>query len=91
MTPVQIVARELAVHSSLEYEQIVDSIAGALGHLMERARIAIDRDPDCSATMELVLQYQAVSESILYLGAQLIAFEDMEASNDPDDEQDLKN
>lgn len=91
LSPLQVVAREVAQHTRLTETQVSDGLQGALGHLMERAAAAIARDPDSIESITLARQYQAVSEAVLFLGTQLIAFEDIEAEDDIDDEWDLKN
>jgi hypothetical protein len=72
--------------------QVEDALEGVLIHLMRRTQAAISLEPsDESDAIELARQYQAVSEVVLFLGSQLIAFEDIEADDDPDDECEPKN
>lgn len=92
LSPLKIVAREMASHSTMTRDQVEEALEDVLDHLMLRAEaeIAADRE-DSAEALRLARQYQAVSEAILYLGSQLIAFEDIEADDDPDDEDDPKN
>jgi len=92
LSPLQIVAREMAVHSTMTREQIEGALSGVLDHLMLRAEAEIrSPDSDEAKALALALQYQAVSEAVLFLGSQLIAFEDIEADDDPDEEWEPKN
>jgi hypothetical protein len=76
LSPIEVVARELAQHSTLDESQVVESIKGVLGHLMSRALASLDPDSDDSARFSR--EYQVVSEVMLFLGTQLIALEDIE-------------
>lgn len=88
LTPLEMIAREMEQHSELSREQIEEAIALALEHLMKRAaRRTRSDEMDLSRS----IQYQAVSEALLFLGTQLIAFEDIETQEDPDDIDSLKN
>lgn len=92
LSPLQIVAREMATHSTMTRGQVEAALEAVLIHLMRRAEVAIREDTsDGIEAMELARQYQAVSEAVLFLGSQLIAFEDIEADDDPDDEWEPKN
>lgn len=91
LNPLQIVAREMAQHTRLTEEQVAHGLQGALGHLMERAAEAIACDPESFEAVRLARQYQAVSEAVLFLGTQLIAFEDIEAEDEADDECNPRN
>lgn len=81
LSPLQMVAREMAEHSSLTQEQIAESLRGVVTHLHQRARDALDKDIQSQEAIEMARQYQAVSETILFLGSQLIAFEDLDAAD----------
>jgi hypothetical protein len=89
LNPLQMVAKEIADHSTLTKEQIEESLKAVLNHLNERTATAIKSDIDSVESFDFAKQYQAVSETILYLGSQLIAFEEIESMDDLDDE--LKN
>lgn len=91
MNPLQMVALAVSQDSSLSEQQMLDSLHEALNHLMLRADAEIRTDVDGPDAISLARQYQAVSEVILFLGTQLIAFEDIEAEDDVDDERRLKN
>ena len=73
------VAVEVSEHSSMSVEEMQRSLMDALAHLGERAAEAIDADENSERARDLAMQYQAISETILYLGSQLIAFEDIDA------------
>jgi len=81
----------MAEHSSMTRKQVEDALEGVLMHLMSRAEEQMNTDATSPRAVELALQYQAVSEAVLYLGTQLIAFEDIEAEDDVDGESELKN
>ena len=92
LTPLQIVARELATHSTMSSAQIESALSSVLEHLMHRAEVELSATrQDSTLALELARQYQATSEAFLFLGSQLIAFEDIEADDDSDDEWDPKN
>lgn len=85
------VARELALHSNLGIDEIEGLLGSAIDHLRERALHAIESDPQGPGALEFARQYQAVSECVLFLGAQLAALHDMEAETDGEDDPTRKN
>lgn len=92
LSPLQIVAREMAAHSTMTRDQVEEALEAVLIHLMRRAEASIRASvPDAAEAMSLAQQYQAVSEAVFFLGSQLIAFEDIEADDDPDDDWEPKN
>ena len=88
LTPLQMVAREMERHTDLTRGQIETAIESVLDHLKGRALRPLKSDQE---RLERALQYQAVSEVILFLGTQLIAFEDIEEDDDPEDVRNLRN
>lgn len=91
LNPLQMVAREMAPHSTMTRGQIESALSAVLDHLMLRADSEIRADSKSESAVSLARQYQAVSEAILLLGSQLIAFDDIEAEDDVDDEWSPKN
>jgi hypothetical protein len=81
LTPIEMVAREMADHSTLSSDQIDDSIRRALTHMKNRAANEIVRDDTSDHTRDVVHEYQALSEMINFFGSQLIAFEDLEIAD----------
>lgn len=79
------VAKEVAGSiTSLTESQIEYALRGVLSLLNSRASEAIAEDPRSDESHELAAQYLALSETLLYLGTQLIAFEDMESADIPE-------
>lgn len=85
LTPLMVVAREMAEHSSLDENLIAERVQGVLRHLKKRAADEIVLDS--KNALECAQEYQAVSEMVLFFGSQLIAFEDIDA----DDADRIKN
>ncbi len=79
LTPLEMVAREMAEHSSLEEHVIADAITRHLSATRKRAADAIMNDMESIEAMQLTAEYQAIAEMVLFFGSQLIAFEDIDA------------
>lgn len=78
LTPLQMVAREMADHSSLSPEQIEDSVKRVLRDLRKRAADEITRDDTSEDALTRAHEYQTISELVNFFGSQLIAFEDLD-------------
>lgn len=87
LSPIQIVSREMGEHSSMTDVEIEDALKDVLDHLQFRARTAIEVDPSSNDSTSFARQYQAVGETVLFLGTQLIALEDITV----DDSDRIKN
>lgn len=78
LTPLQMVAREMADHCSMTSEQIEDSMVRVLNGLRKKAADEITRDDTTEAALEAAHEWQVVAEMVNFFGSQLIAFEDLE-------------
>lgn len=78
LTPMKMVAREMAEHSSMTAGQIEGSLRRVLNDLRKRAADAIVANEEAPLTLDIAHEYQAVSEMVNFFGSQLIAFEDLD-------------
>ena len=81
LSPMEMVAREMSEHSSLDVGQLEDALQGVMRHLRSRAEDSLQSDPNSEHAVRCCREYQAVAEVVLLFGSQLIAFEDIEAED----------
>lgn len=81
LSPLQMVAHEMAEHSELTEQQLFDALKRGLRHLGKRATDAIAENEWSDAALDVTHEYQAMSEMLNFFGSQLIAFEEIDAAD----------
>lgn len=78
ISPIEMVANEMSMHSEMSQNDILDSLKNALNSLRKRAADAIVEDSQSDLALRASKEYRAISELINFFGSQLIAFEDLD-------------
>ncbi len=72
------VAEEVSLTSSQVSEAIAASLRRLLMRLMRETGGLLESDPHSTETLDRILEYQAISETIAVFGTSLLALKDIE-------------
>lgn len=83
-SPFEAVIEEMAMHSSLTYEELDSALRGVLDHLEIRAKETLRREGgDSDIALQHAREFLAAGQLVNYYGSALIAFEDIDEESLP--------
>jgi hypothetical protein len=78
LSPIQMVAREVSLHTDMSEGDLHSSLQSLLWRLMDESSSRISESPLASDSLERALQYRALAEVIVVFDSTLAALRDID-------------